>query len=395
MYICPHIDDADKALDDLNTFGGSRIELLSAWEGEEDLADATDEIRAERLRLVSNLSKGSFIIAASIQALCQPVPAPKEIEANSLLLQTDRQVSLEDVVKWLVDSGFERTERVDLPGQFAQRGGIIDIYAPLANRDSKNESQTANGIDAIRIDFFGDTIESIRQIDLDTQRSSAQIESIKIVSAICGSNSEQRELFLNILPKDTIIVFEEPNDIEEVAKVFLTRAENPDRLFNWETIYKAADNFTQVHICRFATGQPEDFLKVDIKSVQQYQHKATSIWAGHKTAIEDLVAETKHGKNVIFYCESAAEQKRVGEIIKEINGEIPARFELLLGFINQGFVINSLNIIIISHHELFGQYTLRRDADQPARLCRLIVSVICRKVIMLSMLPMVLENISV
>jgi transcription-repair coupling factor (superfamily II helicase) len=360
LYICPHIDDADKALDDLNTFGGSRIELLSAWEGEEDLADATDEIRAERLRLVSNLSKGSFIISASIQALCQPVPAPKEIEANSLLLQTNGQILLEDVVKWLVDNGFERTERVDLPGQFAQRGGIIDIYAPLANRDSKNDSQTANGIDAIRIDYFGDTIESIRQIDLDTQRSSAQIERIKIVSSICGSGTGQKELFLNILPKDTIIVFEELNDIEEVAKVFLTRAENPDRLFNWETIYKAADNFTQLHICRFASGQPDDFLKVDIKSVQQYQHKATSIWAGHKTALEDLVAETRHGKNVIFYCESAAEQKRVGEIIKEINGEIPSRFELLLGFINQGFVINSLNIIIISHHELFGQYTLRQ-----------------------------------
>ncbi|MBN1974765.1 MAG: transcription-repair coupling factor [Sedimentisphaerales bacterium] len=366
LYVCPHIDDADKAFDDFNTFGGGRIELLSAWEGEEDLADATDEIRAERLRLVSRLGKAEFIISASIQALCQPVPNPKEIEAGSLLLQINKQISPENVLQWLVDNGFERTERVDLPGQFAQRGGIIDIYAPLANRDMNSNTPEQGGIDAIRIEFFGDTIESIRQIDLDTQRSSTQIENIKIVSAICGSASEQRELFLNILPEDTIIIFEEPNDIEEVAKVFLNRAENPDRLYNWETIYNSAANFTQLHVCRFATSQPEDFLKVDIKSVQQYQHKTTSIWAGNKAAIEDLVTEAKQGKHVMFYCESAAEQKRVTEIIREICQDIPDRFEMLLGFIHQGFVINSLDTIIISHHELFGQYTLRQRR-RPAR----------------------------
>jgi transcription-repair coupling factor (superfamily II helicase) len=47
LYICPHIDDADKAADDLHTFGAKAVNGLPAWEGEEDLADATDEIRAE------------------------------------------------------------------------------------------------------------------------------------------------------------------------------------------------------------------------------------------------------------------------------------------------------------------------------------------------------------
>ncbi|MHC4112690.1 MAG: CarD family transcriptional regulator, partial [Planctomycetota bacterium] len=61
-----------------------------------------------------------------------------------------------------------------------------------------------------------------------------------------------------------------------------------------------------------------------------------------------------------------AEIKRVGEIIKEINKNIPANFKLLLGFIHQGFVINSLNTIVISHHELFGQFVLRRRR-RPAR----------------------------
>ncbi|MBN1805729.1 MAG: transcription-repair coupling factor [Sedimentisphaerales bacterium] len=388
LYICPHIDDADKAADDLHTFGCEQVDTFGAWEAEEDLADATDEIRAERLRAVSKVSGliGSsipdpsvlndnkidrFIIAAPIQAICQPIPKPQAIESNSLQLAVDAETSPENVVDWLVDNSFERVERLDLPGQFARRGGIIDIYAPLVIRsqdsESKAQDQTpASQAEAIRIEFFGDTIESIRRINLDTQRSSDQMQNIKIISAACGAEQQQRELFINILPKDTIIVLEEPTEIEEVANVYLERLENIDRLYNWSDIFKAVSDFTQLRICRFATGGRDNYLKVDIRSIQQFQHKATSVWAGHKAALEELVQEAKLGRQVLLYCESSAELKRVDEIITDINKEIPSGFKLLSGFIHQGFVINSLKRILISHHELFGQYALKRR-QRPAR----------------------------
>jgi transcription-repair coupling factor (superfamily II helicase) len=363
LYIRPHIDDADKAADDLHTFTGRVIDVFGAWEGQEDLADATDEIRAQRLMLMSRLGADKPIIPASIQALCQPVPKPEAIEKGSLHLEIEKDLSPERVAEWLVENGFERTERVDLPGQFARRGGIVDIYAPLvrekvlAGDEPDSFSQDA---EAVRIEFFGDTVESIRRIDLDTQRSSRQMKSIKIISAVCGTAPQQRELFVNILPRDTIIVFEEPGEIEEVARVFLERVDDASRLYGWPEIYAAAGRFAQLHICRFATTGAGEFLKVDVRSVQQYQHKATSVWAGHKAALEDLVAEARGGKQVQLYCESAAEIKRVGEIVQDIDKGSPARFELLSGFVHQGFTVNSLDAIIISHHELFGQYALRR-----------------------------------
>ncbi|MDT8302041.1 MAG: transcription-repair coupling factor [Sedimentisphaerales bacterium] len=376
LYICPHIDDADKAADDLHTFGGERIDTFSAWEGEEDLADATDEIRAERLKTVSRVScfadrqsNGAFIIATPIQALCQPIPKPEAIEASCLRLKVEGEASPEQVVEWLVENGFERVERLDLPGQFARRGGIVDIYAPLMSKEAlsdKGQEGLSEDAEAVRIEFFGDTIESIREINLDTQRSTQKIESIRIVSAVCGAAAQQRELFVNILPKNTIIILDEPGEIEEVANVYLERVEDASRLYRWVDIYKAMSNFTQLRICRFATGGQDDFLKVDIKSVQQFQHKATSVWAGHKAALEELVQEAKKGKQVLLYCESSSELKRVGEIITDINKEIPTRFKLLSGFIHHGFVINSLKRILISHHELFGQYALKRRR-RPAR----------------------------
>ena len=369
FYLRPHIDDADKAADDLHTFGAEQVEALPAWEGEEELADATDEIRAERLKLVSRLSSPSVaktpvIIAASVQAICQPIPNPQALEKSCLQLQTRKTAPLEQVTEWLVENGFERVERVDLPGQFAHRGGIVDIYAPLSIgktlSDEKQVGLSPQDAEAIRIEFFGDTIESIREINLDTQRSSQQIKSINIVSAVCGTAAEERELFINILPEETIIILEEPNDIEEVAKLFWERAEDTKRLYRWQDIYEAMAKFTQLHICRFATAAPGEFLKVDIKSVQRFQHKAASLWTGHKEALQELIQEAEQGKKILLYCESSAENKRITKIITESKRVVPANFKLLQGFIHQGFVINSLDTIIISHHELFGQYTLRR-----------------------------------
>jgi len=422
LYICPHIDDADKAADDLHTFSGRRIEPFAAWEGEEDLADATDEIRTERLKFVSRLSsilrsspdlsgatakdeslasrpdRDKFIIPASIQSLCQPIPKPKVLQESCLRLEIKKEISLEHVVNWLVDSGFEHVERVDLPGQFARRGGIVDIYAPLTTEkillEENQKGVSSQTAEAVRIEFFGDTIESIREIDLDTQRSIRQITGIGIISVVCGTTVEQRELFVNILPEDCIIILEEPSDIEEVAKIYHQRAEDASRLYSWEDIFNALGKFTQLHICRFATAKPvppawtkplrrgegpstaegtDDFLKVDIRSVQQFQHMATSVWAGHKEALKELVQEAKQGKKVLLYCEAEAEIKRIGEIIEDINPRVflaktisGANFKLTRGFVHQGFVINSLNTIVISHHELFGQYALRRR-QRPTR----------------------------
>ncbi len=366
LYICPHIDDADKAADDLITFGAESVETLPAWEGQIDLADATDEIRAERLRVALKLLSGqdSIVIPASIQAVCQPIPKPQALAQSRLQLNTDKQMSPEQIVGWLVDNSFEEVEQIDLPGQFARRGGIIDIYAPLVSakislEENKNAGLAQNA-EAIRIDFFGDTIESIRQINLDTQRSTEQIKSVDIVSAVRGTTIEDRELFVNILPADTIIILDEPTTIEEVADIFRERLNAANELYGWADIYKAIQKFTQLHICRFAAAQPDEFLKLDIKSVQQFQRTATSLWAGGKDALEELVRQAKEGKTIYLYCEADAEIKRITEIITVNNDKVPQNLKLLPGFINQGFIVESLNTIIISHHELFGQYALRR-----------------------------------
>jgi transcription-repair coupling factor (superfamily II helicase) len=372
LHLCPHIDDADRASDDLKTFGVERVELVPAWEGEEELADATDETRAQRLRLVSLLSDaetggaGGLVLAAPVQALCQPVPKPSVLRESELRVKRSQTVDPETVIEWLVQNNFERVDAVDLPGQFAHRGGIIDIYAPLARIMGGADGLSVDESQAIRIEFFGDTVESIREINLDTQRSTQDIRDIRIVAAASGAVVEQRELFTNVLPADTIVVFEEPAEVEEVARVFLARIEKADRLYPWPEIYNSVGRLAQLHVCRFATDPAQEPLKLDVKSVQQFERAATSLWAGHKAALDELVQRAREGSNVLLYCESPAEAQRVAEIVREIAGQVPHNFQLPLGYVHQGFFVESQNTIVVSHHELFGQYALRRR-ERPAR----------------------------
>jgi len=372
LHICPHIDDADFAAEDLRTFGAKSVMVLPAWEGEEELADATDETRAERLRVSLNVASGADkpVISAPIQAICQPIPNPQALQETMLELAKNKTMPPEQLTGWLVDNGFERVERVDLPGQFARRGGIVDIFAPLL-AEIAAAKQGAGGCGqrvaaAIRIDFFADTIESIRQIDLDSQLSGRELKAVSIVSVIAGSTEQQRQLFVKALPADCIMVIEEPTACQEVAGILLARASRPERLCGWSEIYKAMSEYSRLHIHRFAASG-DGVLKLDVKSVQQYQHNTSTSWMGHKAALQQLVEEAVNGKTVLLYCESTAEKTRLEEILREIRPKLPARLRLLQGYVHRGFAVGSLKSVFITHHELFGRYSLLRRMPRPSR----------------------------
>ena len=357
LYVSPHIDDADNVSDDVLVFGHKQVQTFPARENPDNIAEATDEIASERLRIVMQQSDNpeSNIISTSISALIQPVPKPRSLWDKALKLKVNETIEMELIADWLVDNMFERVDMVDMPGQFAQRGGIIDIYAPVA--------AGIGAAEPVRIEFFGDTIESIRRINLDDQRSSGQIDGIDIMPAVDCFDTGQRELFINLLPKDTIIILVEPVDLQEVAEVFLGRLENSKGLYDWRQIYKAMGKYRQLHISRFAPSGEDDYLSLGLKSTQQFEHRKGPLWAGNKAALAALAAlaeEAQQGKKVLLYCENAAEVKRITEILEETVEQREANFTLPIGFIHQGFIMDSINTIVVTHHELFGQYAIRR-----------------------------------
>ena len=119
------------------------------------------------------------VVVASAVALMERVPDP-ELRPHGFELAVGQQIDLSETLERLVACGYERGEQVDDRGQFAARGGILDIYPATEER-------------AVRVELFGDEVESLRWFSTFTQRSLAEAERIEIAPA-AELDPEYREL---------------------------------------------------------------------------------------------------------------------------------------------------------------------------------------------------------
>ena len=130
-------------------------------------------IVAQRMATLSRLVEGpgkQTIILTTVNAALQRVPTRGFVQRGSLSAVPGRQMRMDDLVRWLEDNGFLRSSNVREPGEYAVRGGIVDLFAAGAETP-------------VRLDFFGDTLESIRTFDAETQRSIATQKRIDLVPA--------------------------------------------------------------------------------------------------------------------------------------------------------------------------------------------------------------------
>lgn len=142
--------------------------------------------------------RSGFIITTPA-ALSYTMMSPADMAAGILLLKTGEEKSIEDIIRQLAANGYTRSDTVSRPGEFALRGGILDVY-PLNQRGP------------YRIDFFGDYIETIRHFDVDSQRSGKQETSLKIFPADELAREPLTSHLLEYIPAETAIFFDEPRE---------------------------------------------------------------------------------------------------------------------------------------------------------------------------------------
>ena len=207
IVITPNADDAEKIAEDVALFLEPEYRLNSVllfppmehreYESESALAIA-DEAFGERVNVLKQLvSQGEsrFIVVVSMPALLSPVPPPPLLKERTQTLAVNSRVDIESLRRFLVEGGFHSTTAVDLPGEFAVRGYILDLYAPDWDQP-------------VRIEFFNDKIESIRRFDLTTQRSLEKVTEIDLTRLQpyeCAGAS-----LLDYFPPSTPIVLIEP-----------------------------------------------------------------------------------------------------------------------------------------------------------------------------------------
>jgi hypothetical protein len=151
LVVCGHLDEADDLADDIEVFVGRRPEVLPALELAGSLGGASEELVANRLQLVDRLSRwgeeGSLtnpILVAPIQGLMQSVPSRGQMKELTRELRAGQKLEPEKLIVWLSEHGYNRLEQVEVPGDFAVRGGIVDVYLPGDHPAVSGKSENRN-----------------------------------------------------------------------------------------------------------------------------------------------------------------------------------------------------------------------------------------------------------
>jgi transcription-repair coupling factor (superfamily II helicase) len=167
LAIAAHAEEAEGVARDVHAFlGRSGAEVFPGWEvlPGEPLSPSI-ETMGRRLNILARLDRGeSFVVVTTAQGATQLVAAPGAIEVLSL--ESGREVDLDKTAESLVDMGYTRNYIVERRGEFAIRGGILDIFPPAEERP-------------VRVELWGDEVSSLRHFALATQRSLEEIKSVE------------------------------------------------------------------------------------------------------------------------------------------------------------------------------------------------------------------------
>ncbi len=191
------------------------------------------------------------MLVAPVQALMQSIPSRKQLEQLMLNLKPGDELEPEKLIVWLAEHGYNRLDQVEVPGDFAVRGGIIDVYLPGDFEGAGDQV----GLTA-RLDFFGDQIESIKRFDLDSMGRWMRCRRCAswISRASLPETGDSVSLF-NYLPPEAIVVLWAPLEIAEQAKSYLDRLPEQKGIYPLSALLRQIGQFTRLELSQFDQGR--------------------------------------------------------------------------------------------------------------------------------------------
>lgn len=398
LVVVPGIRDVDDFHDQLLEF---KLDLAStaifpAWETLPDEHDVTDSVFAARLgavRILNNLASAppqavedpwSFsadtstidavaseessptapgsgnLLVTCLPALLQPVPARNQISEATRLISVGDEINLESLLDWLVERKFDRVTAVELPGEFCVHGGILDIYPPTET-------------DPVRIELFGDEVESIRSFDVETQRRLGDLNEVAVIATRPVQADEKpqpgdslkphnaiahsTESLIDSLPSNTIVILcDMPQAISE-GKLYLQRLSNPIGMFTVDRTLARLTDFPSVTIDALGADGFETSCHLKIESVDRFSGTG-------KDVLFELADSLSPDDRILLACHNEAEQQRLEELLVEADEEngtdLQSHITLCVGRISKGFRLVEHNLVVISDNELFSRSQARK-----------------------------------
>ncbi|WP_231742533.1 transcription-repair coupling factor [Polystyrenella longa] len=363
LVVLPRLNEVDDFALDLAGFVNATPFIFPAWESSPAEHDVTDSIFGGRLRLLRQLEDQSpSLVVTSLTALIQPVPSRETRQAGTCTLSVGDDLDLDPFLNWLVEQGFLRVAAITAPGEFSLHGGILDIYP-------------ADTVEPLRVELFGDEIESIRAFDPETQRKTEDLpsasftlikplqteqsesaESQKDKSSVRPASILEGSLF-DSLPEKSWVVFVELEDAISEARHYLTRLDDPRGLFSVEATLERATSSPSVTIARISADSYETSCHLQVESIERFGGPRSEV-------LLELASITDKTERVLIACHNEGEQERLTELLEESELTFGQGITLCLGRIQHGFRLVRNRLIVLSDHELFGRSDLHRGKQK-------------------------------
>ena len=273
------------------------------------------------------------IIVTYPEAIADSVPNPKALEANKISLHVGEEIAISTLTNMLLELHFQRVDFVYEPGQFAVRGGIVDVYS------------YAHDI-PFRIDFFGDEIDSIREFELETQLSQNKVDRIDIVSA--NSDNGNETLIIDYLPQNTLWI---SNDFSLVRYKYEGTITNQDTTL----LTKAIDQSPTIEIGNKSVFNQYDTIHFDTLPQPTFNKNFDLL-------IDDLQQRTKDGYKIYILADQVKQTDRLKAIFDDKESGI--QFVAVDHALHEGFIDHSAKICCYTDHQIFERYhrvTLRSE----------------------------------
>ncbi len=345
--ILAHLNDVDDFADDVATFAGLKPETFPAWDRLPREAGPGDEIFGRRIRVAKRLS-GALpprVVVAPFQALLQPLPRPEALLKTSRTLRVGDALAVEELASWLVDQGMSRVEVVEVAGEFSLRGGILDVFAPEEN-------------DPVRVEFFGDDVESIRPFDPETQRSLSRWDSVTLTAlpSLEVDRPETLGHLADYFPESTWVALVEPADLREEGRHYFGRIDDPRGMFSIENTFARLLKKPSVTLSTLSADSLETTCHLRIESVERFSGELTKV----KAELDSAAGVDR----VLIACHNRGEVDRLGEIFADTRFAQEGRLSLAEGRIRSGFRMIDAEALVIADHELFARADVRRGTTR-------------------------------
>ncbi len=320
-----------------------------------------------RTEALTKLARGGNkkIIITYPEAIFEKVIQPDTISSNIISIKTNDTINPNSLMELFVMYGFERTDFVYEPGQFALRGGILDIYS------FGNEKP-------YRVELFGNEVDSIRIFDPETQLSERKLLQVNIIPNVdalpqtFGETASEKISLLEFLPDNTIVWMKDWDVIEEKIRVqeedfesFLTLQK--------EGLFQKDTSNDEPHTLKSVSWS--DFIRA--QSIQQILEQKVLVEFGHKPhfaklemesqtklqpafnrqfelLIKDLKALEGAGYSIFIFADQVKQLERLTSIFNDLKTDI--QFTPIGTSIHEGFIEHQLKLVCYTDHQIFQRY---------------------------------------